>query len=245
MKSNSTEALKALLSFPFRDPKSGSKLLIGVALIIAGFIIPVFPCLFVTGYIARIMRSVASGDDPAMPEWNDWGGLLKDGFRLFAVSLLYMIPMIAISILTIGIIYGPMIFLALSDSSGYGTELLVFLSTMLWTFGIFFFVGIFMFFMLAYLVILPPMMIHTACKDDFGAAFQIGAWWRILWKNLVGFLAAAVITIGLYSVLAFGLQILYMTIIFWLLIPLLFAIIGFYMALTSSAAFAQAYFAGR
>ena len=108
MKPNVTEAVKTLLKFPFQDPKWGTKLLIGAALVFANAIIPLLPAILLTGYIARLMRSTARGNDPALPEWDDWGGLLRDGFRLWAASFLYALPLVAMMLFSIGFIYGPM-----------------------------------------------------------------------------------------------------------------------------------------
>lgn len=244
MKPNVTEAVKTLLKFPFQDPKWGTKLLIGAVLVFANAIIPLLPAILLTGYIARLMRSTARGNDPALPEWDDWGGLLRDGFRLWAASFLYALPLVAMMLFSIGFIYGPMFLMPILEMEGTSPDGGFVALLILWELGIFFFIGISMLLVAVYAVVLPPMMVHTAERNEFSAAFKIGEWWGILRRNLAGFLAAAILTVGIYSALIFGVQLLYMTIFLCLFIPLLISPVVFYLCLTSSVAFAQAYQAG-
>ncbi len=244
MKPNVTGAVKTLLKFPFQDPKWGTEAVDWRGFGVCQCHHPLLPAILLTGYIARLMRSTARGNDPALPEWDDWGGLLRDGFRLWAASFLYALPLVAMMLFSIGFIYGPMFlmpilemegtspdggFVALLDPMGTGNLLLHrdFDAPR----------G-------SLPVVLPPMMVHTAERNEFSAAFKIGEWWGILRRNLAGFLAAAILTVGIYSALIFGVQLLYMTIFLCLFIPLLISPVVFYLCLTSSVAFAQAYQAG-
>jgi hypothetical protein len=79
------------LTYTFDDERWVTKLLIGAGLSLLGFLI--IPLFFVTGYSLRIVRNVMDGNvDKPLPEWTEWGGLLKDGFNLFVAGLVYTAP---------------------------------------------------------------------------------------------------------------------------------------------------------
>jgi hypothetical protein len=53
-------------------------------------IIPVF---ILSGYGYRIMkRVIVDGQPPELPEWDDWGGLIKDGLCIYGAGLIYSLP---------------------------------------------------------------------------------------------------------------------------------------------------------
>ena len=88
--------LQATLLFPVRDADARKQWLIASAVMLASFIVPILPMLVVMGYGVKIMRQVIDeGREPTMPEWqsNDLGALLQDGFRLWAVRLVYTLPL--------------------------------------------------------------------------------------------------------------------------------------------------------
>ena len=71
---------------------------IPAALTIVGWIVPV---LLINGYLVRLTRNVIAGDERPLPEWADWGGLLRDGAKLIATLFLYALPAIAIGFVAI------------------------------------------------------------------------------------------------------------------------------------------------
>ena len=78
MESPSLMNFKNLLEYPFKDKKSGSKILIGSLLIFSSIIIPILPLLVVLGYIMRIAKRIIDGDgELSMPDWDQWGEYLK------------------------------------------------------------------------------------------------------------------------------------------------------------------------
>jgi hypothetical protein len=91
---------------------------------------------------------------------------------------------------------------------------------------------------------MPPALAHVAVRREFGAFFRVGEWWRILRANLGGFLAAMFYTAGMYMMIMFGFQILYMTIILCLVIPLLMAPVTFFMMVVFARLIGQAYGSG-
>ncbi len=64
--------LKTLLKFPFEGRNWQSNFLIGAALSLGNFVVPIVPMLFVSGYSLQIMRGGIEGQEPSMPEWKDW-----------------------------------------------------------------------------------------------------------------------------------------------------------------------------
>ncbi len=50
-----TSALKPLLKVPFQGPDWRNRFLIGSALLLAGFFVPLLPSIFVGGYTVAIM----------------------------------------------------------------------------------------------------------------------------------------------------------------------------------------------
>ena len=65
-----------------------------MGILFASFIIPILPGLVIYGYFYQIMQQIiVRSEEPTLPEWQDWGKLLGDGFRLFGVSFIYSLPM--------------------------------------------------------------------------------------------------------------------------------------------------------
>ena len=87
------EDLQHLFTFPFRDPRWKSKLLIGSLLSLAGFVLPFIPWIFIYGYAAQIMsRIIVDNDEPFLPEWEDWNRIFIDGLRLGVIILIFSLP---------------------------------------------------------------------------------------------------------------------------------------------------------
>ncbi|HMT20325.1 MAG TPA: DUF4013 domain-containing protein [Promineifilum sp.] len=68
------------LRFVIEDKQWISKIIIGALLTALGFLI--VPALIVQGYVVKIIRQVMGGDWDGLPEWDDWGKLLGDGFKV-------------------------------------------------------------------------------------------------------------------------------------------------------------------
>jgi hypothetical protein len=86
----SLEGVKKTIFFPFKGKSWGVKLLIGSALNLANYIIPLLPLIPVYGYAGQIARRVILQDeDPEMPEWSDWGLFFSDGIKLLGAAAIY------------------------------------------------------------------------------------------------------------------------------------------------------------
>ncbi|WP_414470330.1 DUF4013 domain-containing protein [Methanobacterium sp. ACI-7] len=81
------------IRYPMQDWKK--VIILGIISIISFLIIPVFLGL---GYFLRIIKATIAGSDE-LPEFDEWGDMLKDGFKVFIVEFVYfIIPAIIIII---------------------------------------------------------------------------------------------------------------------------------------------------
>ena len=78
--------------FVLNDKQWISKLLIGAVMSVLSFLI--VPALILQGYLVKLVRQVMGGDDDRLPEWMDWGNLLRDGFFVTVGQLIWALPMI-------------------------------------------------------------------------------------------------------------------------------------------------------
>jgi quinol-cytochrome oxidoreductase complex cytochrome b subunit len=83
-------------SFTFigEDPDWLKKLLIGGAFALACGLLVGIP--FVLGYFSRTLSNVAKGTSPALPEWDDLGGLFEEGLRLTVVYLVHVLGVVVV-----------------------------------------------------------------------------------------------------------------------------------------------------
>ena len=82
------------LAFVFEDPRWLQKILLGGVFFAASIIL--VGIFFIYGYLARLVRNVADGVEPPLPEWDDLAEFFAEGLRLFCVSLIYAIPMVVL-----------------------------------------------------------------------------------------------------------------------------------------------------
>ncbi len=75
--------------FVFDDPDWIKKVLIGGAFTLASaLIIGIF---FVAGYWVRLLKQVAAGNPKPLPEWDDLGGIFRDGLAIVGVYFVHML----------------------------------------------------------------------------------------------------------------------------------------------------------
>lgn len=88
--------LEDALRFPWKGEKNVETILVGGVLSLLGVFF--VPTLFVYGYLVRVIRQVAAGDDELPPVFDEWGDLLVDGILAFVISLVYfLVPAIVIA----------------------------------------------------------------------------------------------------------------------------------------------------
>jgi hypothetical protein len=236
----STKSLQSILAFPFKDPDWTGKFFTAVGLTFASGIVPLIPALFVNGYIYRIMHNViVDFEEPSLPEWTDWGKLLSDGWRMFAVTFLYQLPMILIAMIGFGFYFASFIGMAATEGSDPNSA-----------------VGFFVLFPIAVLIItmftttllliltfclLPAAISHTVAHDSFKAGFDFTGWWKVMRANLGGFGVALLILFGLFSVMYLAGSLFYSTIVLMCLMFIIPMVGMVYIELVGAVLIGQAY----
>jgi hypothetical protein len=244
MQATASDRWQQVLAYPFRDPKWGNKLLMGSAVLFAGFIVPVVPWLFVMGYFARILRQTIADGEWRLPEWDEWGQMLGDGLRLFGVSLVYSLPAIVLMVVAFGLWLAPTFmpfFAPTADESQVGTWVAGMFGAMALSWVV---MGLAMLLMLVALLFQPPAMAHMVAKGSFGAAFRVREWWRIVRASRAGFALAYVIVLGLGMVAYSATTALYMTLVLCFLMPFVLAPLEVYVVTIAGAVFGEAYRTG-
>lgn len=159
-----------------------SKLLIGVVMSILGFLI--LPALILQGYVVKIIRHVMGGDWDSLPEWDDWGELLKDGFFVTVAQIVYTLPFIILMFIGIAATGG-----IASVSSGED------LAAVAATGGGLVLFCLVILFAIAFLFLTPAILIQYAIKDDFGACFRFGEVADIIRNRMADILIAFLVTL--------------------------------------------------
>jgi hypothetical protein len=107
---NTMEYGKAF-TFPQDDPNWIKKVAIAgvVALLIAVPVLGIAAAFLLWGYAVEITRRVIAGETPVLPEWTDFGDLLKKGAYYFVIGFVYALPLILL-LACIGLPYGGIAF---------------------------------------------------------------------------------------------------------------------------------------
>jgi hypothetical protein len=233
--------VQSILEFPFKQPNGTQKIIVGAALTLLSFVVPILPGLVVTGYQAAIARRAIRTGELVMPEWDDWSTLLLDGLKVTGVLLIYLAP----AILTFIFGYTGMMFTSVGAAiveDNSARELVPFMPIlMLGTFGGIALLGVGLVLVFAAGLVLPAALMHMVATDSFAAAFRVREWGGLLRANLGGFLLGYVLLLGLSFVFSFVTQILYLTIILCCLMPVVMAVYSMYMGTIGSALFGQVY----
>lgn len=241
MESPSLMNFKNLLAYPFKDNKSGSKILIGSLLIFSASIIPILPLMIVLGYIMKIAKRIIDGDGQlSLPEWDNWSDYLKDGFKWFAVLMIYALPLIIIFSVGYFVYFISFIGIAAFEETANPSVFAILLP--FFGMAVLFltiFIGIFL--GLLEMVILPAGLMEVVHTGNFLSAFQIKQWWQILKKNFLGFMVAIIFLFGFYYLMMMVFSALYLSIVLCLAIPFALAPLSFLMGLWTIPLFAQAY----
>lgn len=171
------------LRFVFDDKQWISKLLIGVVMTLFGFLI--VPALILQGYLVKIVRQVMGGQDNELPEWSDYGNLLRDGFYVTVGQLIWFLPFILL-LLIVGVTTGGFTSMVEgSDASGLiatgGGLLMLCLGLLL---------------VVAALFLTPALLIQYAIKDDFGALFRFSEVFDIIRNHMSDILIAFLVTVA-------------------------------------------------
>ncbi|MCS7286997.1 MAG: DUF4013 domain-containing protein [Anaerolineae bacterium] len=228
------ETLKTFIRFPFKGPEWPSRFLIGSALVLGSFVVPIIPSIFVLGYVIRIMKKVIQGEDPSLPAWDNFNELIANGVKGFIVSLIYLLPGF---IFIVGgyILYFLSLFVSSSPSEGGTFAPLVGLFLLM--------AGLLLGIVLLTLgsIPLPAAIANLAARGNIGAAFEVSEWWALIKANPWGYLGAWAISVGI-GYIGYWISFLpYYTIVLCCFVPLLLAPVIFYVLVVAGAVFGQFY----
>lgn len=180
------EPIEELLRYPTRREDWTRTLLVGGALWLFGFL--VVPAVLVSGYGLAVVRDrIAGGDAP--PRFEDWGALLVDGLRVWAVGLVYAIVP---TVLALGVFGGAVASMATGSDVGLVVGLL----------GLGFGGLVLLVVWLAFYYLFPASLAGLAATGRLGGAFDVDVVRAVvtsrayavpwLWSVLVGVVAGAV-----------------------------------------------------
>lgn len=236
-----THSLKDLLVFPFRGKEWQSRFLIGVGVQLLWFI-PFLPWIFQMGYFNRIMRRAIEGEELELPPWENWDKLIRDGLRLFGISLIYLLPSQIVLIGGMAAYFGGFFLLVpLMSSAGQAADAVAPL-LMFALMGVLF-LSMFLGYLLLLLggIPLPVALARAVAQEKFSAGFQLGEIFKLLWRNKSSYFVAWVVIAGLAAIFYFVTMMLYMTMILAWILFIIGIPFGFYLMTIAAALFGQTY----
>jgi hypothetical protein len=227
------------LLFPVKDSEARKNFLIGCAVALAGFIVPIIPYLFIFGYAAGIARQIFNNEPPRMTKWDNWGTLFQDGAKIFGVRMVYSLPFL--------ILFLPMMIAAIAMPIAMESVNSSEVDIVIAIFGLVIFALLCLIVLLSLplALIIPAAEMHVVDKNEFAAGFRFREWWGILRANLGGFIAAFAIFYAISMVLGIVMQILIATVILSCLLPIFIPALTMYSTLMMYAMISQAYKVGR
>jgi hypothetical protein len=212
-------------TFVTDDPKWLTKVLIGGGLFIATLVLLftvigwIFVAAIIAGYLIQLARNVINGEAQVLPEWDNWGVKMTDGFKVIVIGIVYALPTILISL----IFTVPSTIMSASSSSGVQAT-----GSLLGLLGgcLNFFVGI------AVALVSPIALARYASTSNLAGAFQFGEVFGILRQNIGMYIIVALLTaIVLQLVAGIGLIACFVGVFFT----------GFYAELVAFHLYGQAY----
>jgi hypothetical protein len=236
-----TSSLKDLLAFPFRGKDWQNRLLIGMGIMLLGFV-PFLPWMLIMGYFGRIMHRTIRGEELELPEWDEWGKLLIDGLRLLGINWIYLLPGYIVMFGGMAAYFGGF-FVLMPIMGTQSSDAAAVMSMLMFALMGIMFLSMFLSYILLFLggVPLPVAMARVVEQEKFAPGFQLGEIHRLLWNNKGSYFTAWVILAGLMAIFYSITMIFSMTMIFFWAIFILAVPFGFYLLSITAALFGQAY----
>jgi len=225
-------------TFPFKARDWGGKFLVGSLLLLASYIIPIIPAIFVLGYVMRGMVYTVDTGEKRLEDWDDWVDLGVKGILYILVYFIYLLP-------------GLVLFAGGLTSAGVGIMLQGSAGTAL-TFPLLVAGRLFLIFAIAVFVaaavvliigvlMAPVAIARLAATGELARALEADRVWAIILSQIGDFFLAWGLTIGFGYVASMLYGMLYYTVCCCILIPILAAPISFYILIFSMTLFAQVY----
>ncbi|TKX71016.1 DUF4013 domain-containing protein [Halorubrum sp. SP9] len=153
----------------------------------------VIPSVLVLGYLTRVVRRTADGDD-APPAFEEWGELFVDGLKAFAVVFVYSLLPLAVVATAAVVSLGAFVVVPGSSDGGAGAFLGAF------AVGILVLVAgtVALALSLVGLYVTPAALAAVAESGRVGDGFAVGALWGVVTKRAyaTGWLTATVVVLA-------------------------------------------------
>jgi hypothetical protein len=182
-------------TYMFDDPDWIKKLAIGggiafVGLILTPILIGLAGFFVLSGYMIEVLKNVRDGHARPLPEWGDFGELLKKGFFVAVIGFVYNIPSLIFACATQAVTIG----LDSADPDVAQSLGIVFicLSCIQILFG------------LLAALLLPAGLIRYAQTDSLGSAFQFGELYRFIRSNLGDYIIVFLLGLVAQIIATFG-----------------------------------------
>jgi len=174
-------------TYPFEDKEWVTKVLIGSLLSVIPFV-----NLVVLGYVLKVIRNVADGVDPALPNWEDLADFFVKGLVAALGTLVYALPIVAIAV-------GMVFFGALAGyDSGNSQQFSPYVLCVWGLSCLTAFYGLFM------VLVLPAAYTRYALCGDLGAFFRFGEIFHFIRSNLGNYLISMIVTWVASFIASFG-----------------------------------------
>jgi hypothetical protein len=184
-------------TFVTEDPNGVKKVLIGGLMAIAmfiGFFLLFIPGLLVAaiilGYLVGLCRNVINGQQYPLPEWDDFGTKMSEGFKAIVVNIVYALPVIIVNVIFVV----PQIALSMGNSDGAaaaGTGIGLLGNCLSFILGL-----------LTYLVLPIGMGRLAASGGNIGYALQFGEVFATLRQNIGTYVVIALLAYFVGGLLA-------------------------------------------
>ena len=150
----------------------------------------------VFGYHIQIARNVANDEERPLPTWDDFGAYLGDGLRLFAVMMVYMLPVICAYVAFFGFFFSYFEAFDPAYTGASGTvppeppaELFAAMGLM------FACILPYTFFMYA---LFPMFAIQIARHKSVGSCFRFSEMWQLFRAQTGNYILMTIIMVGVY-----------------------------------------------
>ena len=229
-------------SFPFKDRQWAGKFLVGSLLLLATYVIPVVPLIFVLGYVVRGMHFTIRSGENRLPEWDDWTDLGVKGILSMLIYFIYSLPglvLIAGAGVAFGL-YSLLIGLG-GDGSAWSMVMPLTVTSRLLLLAAIVIAAAGTVLLIVGILMSPAAIARFAASGDLSAALHVGRIWAIIRSRLGSFALVWAITYGLSYIAGSIYGLLFYTVCCCCLVPLLSAPIAFYTLIVGMTLFAQIY----
>jgi hypothetical protein len=179
--------IEASLNYLRESDDAVVTLLIGGVLLLASpLLIPAFAVL---GYVVRVLRRTADGDDEP-PVFDAWGELLVDGLKAFVVAFVYSLLPLGVVAVAAGLSIGTLAVVPGGETAGVGT---VVVGLIVLVAGL-----VSLLLSLVGLYVTPAALAAVADSGRVGDGFALGTLWGVISKRAyaTGWLTAAVVVLA-------------------------------------------------